>query len=113
MPSGAEDQPRPVATPSPPPMLVGVDVGGTFTDLVAWNEADRTLRLVKVPSTPPDFERGVCDALSKLADASVRSIVHGSTVATNALLERRGEPIAFITTEGFRDLLLIGRQNRP
>src|SRR3954454_8659634 len=111
MPGGAEDQPKPAATRATPAdasnathasatTIVGIDVGGTFTDLVAWREADRSLRLVKVPSTPPDFERGVCEALARLNDANVRSIVHGSTVATNALLERRGELIAFITTEG-------------
>jgi N-methylhydantoinase A len=95
---------------------IGVDVGGTFTDLVLADDAG-TLRIVKVPSTPPDFQLAVLDAVAKALGAGngVRAarVVHGSTVATNALLQRAGEPVAFITTEGFRDMLLIGRQNRP
>ena len=92
---------------------IGVDVGGTFTDLVAADDAGN-LRVVKVPSTPPAFHLGVLEAVGRvLAGASSVDVVHGSTVATNALLQRGGEPVAFITTEGFRDMLLIGRQNRP
>jgi len=95
-----------------PHLIIGVDTGGTFTDLVAWD--GRSFRTAKVPSTPPDFHRGVFQAvLSILTDGETADIIHGSTVATNALLERKGCPFAFITTEGFRDLLLIGRQNRP
>src|SRR5688500_11205145 len=93
-------------------LRIGVDVGGTFTDLVAFD--GQTLRVVKIPSTPPHFERAVIDAVNRARGvASAVDIVHGSTVATNALLERKVEPVAFITTEGFRDMLLIGRQNRP
>src|SRR5688500_11038033 len=108
---------------------IGVDVGGTFTDLVAWDGA--RLHTIKIPSTPPEFQRAVIEAVARMLDqapqwhltATTRgasdldsvevSIVHGSTVATNALLQRRGEPVAFVTTHGFRDMLLIGRQNRP
>jgi N-methylhydantoinase A len=96
------------------PLRVGVDVGGTFTDLVAWDGAQ--LRVVKLPSSPPAFERAVIDAVSVALTqigTSRADVVHGSTVATNALLERKGEPIALVTTDGFADLLLIGRQNRP
>jgi N-methylhydantoinase A len=94
-------------------LRIGVDVGGTFTDLVAV-DPDGTLRVVKVPSTPPAFHNGVLEAVGQAVggERSAR-IVHGSTVATNALLQRNGERAAMITTEGFRDLLLIGRQNRP
>src|SRR3954454_649095 len=93
---------------------IGVDVGGTFTDLVAWD--GKSLRIIKIPSTPPAFHRAVVDAVGRVTrDRSFDrvDVVHGSTVATNALLQRAGEPVAFITTEGFRDMLLIGRQNRP
>jgi N-methylhydantoinase A len=93
---------------------IGVDVGGTFTDLVAFD--GRNLTVVKIPSTPPDFDRAVVDAVRRAREATgtdaVR-VVHGSTVATNALLQRAGEPVAFVTNDGFRDMLLIGRQNRP
>ncbi|QOV90452.1 hydantoinase/oxoprolinase family protein [Humisphaera borealis] len=94
-------------------LRIGVDVGGTFTDLVAFD--GQTLRVVKIPSTPPEFHRAVIAAVATAASdgGAAEAIVHGSTVATNALLERKGEPVAFITTEGFRDMLLIGRQNRP
>jgi N-methylhydantoinase A len=93
-------------------LLIGVDVGGTFTDLVCWD--GRRLSVIKIPSTPPRFEQAVIDAIRRAnpTDSPV-SVVHGSTVATNALLQRAGEPVAFITTEGFGDMLLIGRQNRP
>jgi N-methylhydantoinase A len=92
---------------------IGVDVGGTFTDLVAL--ARGRLLTVKVPSTPRDQSEGVLRALaaSGIAPADVGELRHGTTVATNALLERRGARTALVTTEGFRDVLEIGRQNRP
>jgi N-methylhydantoinase A len=95
-------------------LLIGVDVGGTFTDLVAFEAAASKLSVLKLPSTPPDFHHAVIDAAARACagDRPAR-LVHGSTVATNALLQRAGEPVAFVTTEGFRDMLLIGRQNRP
>jgi N-methylhydantoinase A len=93
-------------------VAIGVDVGGTFTDLVAWDGT--RLHIIKIPSTPPEFHRAVIEAVRRIVKpGQSASIVHGSTVATNALLQRRGEPVAFVTTEGFRDMLLIGRQNRP
>src|SRR5688500_9510177 len=91
--------------------IVGVDVGGTFTDLVLFDGG--ALRVVKVPSTPPEFHRAVIEAVVRATPRDGARLVHGSTVATNALLQRAGEPVAFVTTEGFRDMLLIGRQNRP
>jgi N-methylhydantoinase A len=95
-------------------LRIGVDVGGTFTDLVCFHPDTGELRIVKLPSTPPDFHRAVIEAVRSVATADrIAKIVHGSTVATNALLQRAGEPCAFVTTEGFRDMLLIGRQNRP
>jgi N-methylhydantoinase A len=96
-----------------PPARLGVDVGGTFTDLVAL--VDGELVTAKVPSTPRDQARGVVHAIgvAGLDPGRVAGFAHGSTVATNALLERRGARTALVTTEGFRDVLEIGRQNRP
>src|SRR5688500_11879379 len=109
------------ATRTPPPaheqkdeLRIGVDVGGTFTDLVAYDGRTGALTVVKLPSTPPDFHRAVIEAVRRVPPPGAAArVVHGSTVATNALLQRAGQPVAFVTTEGFRDMLLIGRQNRP
>src|ERR687895_488606 len=92
---------------------LGVDVGGTFTDLVALS--DGTLITAKVPSTPQDQSVGVMNAVdaSEVEADAVTALAHGMTVATNALLERRGARMALVTTEGFRDVLEIARQNRP
>jgi len=92
---------------------LGVDVGGTFTDLVALSEG--TLITAKVPSTPQDQSEGVMGAIqtSEVEPDAVLALAHGMTVATNALLERRGARTALVTTEGFRDILEIARQNRP
>ena len=87
---------------------VGVDTGGTFTDFVVWD--GRRYYARKVRSTPDDPTRAI---LEGLADIAAAEVVHGSTVATNALLEGNGAKTAFVTTEGFEDLLQIGRQNRP
>ena len=95
------------------PFRVGVDVGGTFTDLVAYG-ADGVLHSAKVPSLPGEQWRGVLDALAALGvePASIRAFVHGTTIATNALLERKGATTGVVTTEGFRDLLEIGKGRR-
>jgi N-methylhydantoinase A len=90
--------------------LLGVDVGGTFTDFILW-EAGK-LSVYKRPSTPDDPSRAVLEGLAE-AGWSPEEVVHGSTVATNAVLERRGARTALITTRGFRDVLAIGRQTRP
>ena len=93
-------------------MRVGVEVGGTFTDLVAI-EDDR-VRIAKVPSVPSAPDEGALAALesAQLPMAEVEDLIHGSTVAINAILERKGAPIAFLVTKGFRDLLLLQRHNR-
>ena len=93
-------------------MRIGIDIGGTFTDFVVYDEAQGTLQTFKVLSTPSDPAAAVLEGLSRLPKSPSVSIVHGSTVATNALLERKGARTAFVTTHGFRDLLHIGRQNR-
>ncbi len=89
-------------------MLVGVDVGGTFTDFVGAVRGQVVTH--KVPSTPADPGIAVLDGLQRLGSTEM---AHGTTVATNAILERRGARTALITTAGFEDLLEIGRQNRP
>ena len=93
---------------------LGVDVGGTFTDLVALS-GEGTLLTAKVPSTPDDQSTGVINALSssEVEPEAVDALAHGMTVATNALLERKGAKTALVTTEGFRDVLEIARQDRP
>ena len=90
---------------------VGVDVGGTFTDLVAV-KPDGTLDIRKVASTPQDPSVGLFRALDALGADSIDVLVHGTTVATNALLERRGARVALVTTAGFEDLLWLRRQDR-
>jgi len=99
-------------------MIVGVDTGGTFTDVIR-RDPDDTLRVYKLLSTPEDPSRAIGQGVSRIVDAgaaddpSLPDVVHGTTVATNALLERRGARVAFVTTAGFEDLLALQRQNRP
>ncbi len=99
---------------------VGVDSGGTFTDICVVDQATGDVRVWKVPSTPDDPSRaiaaGVVEGLDKAANATGKDVSyfgHGTTVATNALIQHRGVKTGLITTEGFRDLLEIGRQRRP
>src|SRR3974377_296243 len=94
--------------------LIGVDVGGTFTDLICFDPRSHGLTLAKVPSYPGSQWRGVLDALAGLGIdfGEVKGFVHGTTIATNALLERRGAKTALLTTKGFKDLLEIGRTRR-
>ena len=97
--------------PEPGTARLGVDVGGTFTDLVAL--VDGRVVTAKVPSTPADQSAGVMAAVAAAGIEGAAAFAHGMTVATNALLERRGARTALLTTAGFRDVLEIGRQNRP
>ena len=93
---------------------IGVDVGGTFTDVIHLG-ADGETSVRKVLSTPPAYDRAVVSAVGELARASgdPSEIVHGTTVATNAVLERRGSRTALVTTEGFRDVLELRRLRIP
>src|SRR3990172_3213788 len=91
---------------------IGVDIGGTFTDFVVYDETSGQVSSFKLLSTPAAPEQAVLEGIRRLQPSGDASLVHGSTVATNALLERKGARIAFVTTGGFRDLLTIGRQNR-
>jgi N-methylhydantoinase A len=94
------------------PVLVAVDTGGTFTDVVTYSGGE--LRSVKVPSTPSDPSEAVLLGLTRALGTQHRfNLVHGSTVATNALLERKGARVFLVTNEGFEDVVEIGRQNRP
>ena len=90
---------------------VGVDVGGTFTDLVAIDRRGR-IETRKVVSTPSDQSEAVIQALRAVIAPQIERFVHGTTVATNMLLERRGADVAFCVTRGFTDLLFLRRQNR-
>ena len=99
-------------------VLIGVDVGGTFTDVVVWDSDSRRLSLEKVPTTPADPSRstlaGTRAALERagLPAGAVTTVRHGTTVATNALIQRTGARTGLITTRGFRDVLEIGRTKR-
>src|SRR5262245_10609813 len=94
--------------------LIGIDVGGTFTDLTAIDEATGRVVITKVPSEPGREAAAVLTGLAALRIDSrdVRRVVHGTTVGTNAVLERRGARVAIVTTAGFRDLIEIGRTKR-
>jgi N-methylhydantoinase A len=96
-------------------LVAGVDVGGTFTDLVIFDPASGAVRLAKVPTTLPNQSGGVLNAFAEAgADlASIDLIVHGTTTTTNAVLERQLAKTGLVTTQGFRDVLELGRRTRP
>ncbi len=111
-------------------LRIGIDIGGTFTDFVIYNPSTQQIRTFKLLSTPRDPAEAVLEGLRRIREESVQcsvssdqclntehcspiTVIHGSTVATNALLERKGARTALVTTRGFRDVLQIGRQNRP
>ena len=94
--------------------IVGVDVGGTFTDIFAINPKTGEIKTAKTPSTPADQSVGFLNGLSAISDLqSIDAVVHGTTVGTNALLERKGARTGLITSEGFRDVLEMRRRDRP
>ena len=92
---------------------IGIDIGGTFTDFVSYNDLDKTIRSFKLLSTSSNPAEGVVSGLAQVSVPVAYTIVHGSTIATNALLERKGIRTGLVTTKGFRDILRIGRQQRP
>lgn len=100
-------------------LRVASDVGGTFTDSIAYDEATRRITISKVPTTPTNRALGTVEGLRRAlaaqgrTGASVGYVGHGMTTATNAVIQRKGAVTAFVTNRGFRDLLLIGRQDRP
>jgi len=95
--------------------LIGVDVGGTFTDVFVLDDATGTADVAKVPTTRPDQSGGFLDGIAQRVDdlSSVGVVVHGTTAGTNALLERKGARIGVITTQGLRDVLEMRRRDRP
>ncbi|VFA97782.1 hydantoinase/oxoprolinase family protein [Nocardia cyriacigeorgica] len=96
-------------------MRMAVDIGGTFTDVVAYDDVRRTLALGKALSTPADLIAGIFDGVraAEVPDEELSLVIHGSTVVVNALIERKGARTALVTTRGFRDVYEIGRINRP
>jgi N-methylhydantoinase A len=104
---------RDAVSPAGMSARVGVDVGGTFTDLVAWAPSGR-LSALKVPTTPAHPARGVLAGLAALGEAGARpaAIAHGTTIVTNAIVEHQGAVVGLVTTRGFRDVLEIARQSR-
>ena len=91
--------------------LAGVDVGGTFTDFAFWDDERKTVFLHKVLTTPHDATEGIIAGIAGLPQRP-QAIVHGTTLVTNALIERRGAVVGFVTTKGFRDTLEMGRELR-
>src|SRR5512144_991011 len=98
---------------------IASDVGGTFTDSIAYDAASRRISVSMVPTTPQAREVGTIDSLRRTLEElgadgrAVDYVGHGMTTATNAVIQRTGAKTAFVTNRGFRDLLLIGRQDRP
>src|SRR5439155_21801619 len=90
---------------------LAIDTGGTFTDCV-WVEQGR-LRMLKVFSTPSDPSQAILEALHKIGVAAPLTLLHGTTVGTNTVLQRKGANVALVTTKGFEDAIEIGRQARP
>ena len=96
-------------------IVIGVDVGGTFTDILAFEEETGRVSVAKTPSTKEDQSKGFLEGILKATNdlSLVSTIIHGTTVATNALLERKGAKTGIITTRGFRDVLEMRRRDRP
>src|SRR5438067_4478139 len=98
---------------------LGVDVGGTFTDLLLVHDESGSLHRVKTPSTPADPSEGVLTGIKRIAEsagteiADIRNILHGTTVATNAVLESKGARVGLITTKGFKQILHLARSQTP
>src|SRR5438309_126062 len=100
--------------PSRPQILrIAIDTGGTFTDCVWIDPKTHRLKMLKVFSTPADPSQAIVEALNKIAGVREFVLLHGTTVGTNTLLERKGARTALVTTAGFEDAIEIGRQARP
>ena len=99
------------ARPRTQPFHIAIDTGGTFTDCV-WVERGQ-VRMLKVFSTPADPSQAIVEALEKIGQRTRVVLLHGTTVGTNTLLQRKGARVALVTTAGFEDAIEIGRQARP
>src|SRR5580765_3117824 len=97
--------------PNSSPFRIAIDTGGTFTDCV-WVERGR-VRMLKVFSTPADPSQAILEVLKKIGAKTGLTLLHGTTVGTNTLLQRKGARVALVTTAGFEDAIEIGRQARP
>ena len=99
-------------------LTFGIDIGGTFTDVVAYEAETGALHVSKVPSTPPRLAEGFLEGIRRLlaergaSSDAVERVVHGTTIGTNAVLEHRGATLGVLMTEGFQDVLTIGRHKR-
>jgi N-methylhydantoinase A len=93
-------------------MRIGIDAGGTFTDFIVSHDSGK-LETFKLRSNPRSPATVILAGIAQAAGSRKAEVVHGSTVATNALLERKGVRTALVTTAGFEDVIAIGRQNRP
>ena len=96
-------------------IVVAVDIGGTFTDLIGFDDAAGRFVQAKTLTTPTELVQGVIDCIRKsgLAAAAIDELIHGSTIAINTLIERKGAKTGLIVTRGTRDVYIIGRGNRP
>ena len=98
---------------------IGVDIGGTFTDIVAINNFSDQFEIIKVPSIPNNYTIGIKNGIKQLLTnkewdpSEIELFFHGTTIATNTVIERKGALTALLTTEGFRDVLEVGRTSRP
>ena len=97
-------------------LLLGVDIGGTFTDLMLFEPRTGSMDFMKVLTTPDDLSRGVLEGIRAITEAGETSeeislAIHGSTIGINTIIERKGARTGLITTRGFEDVLLIGRQS--
>ena len=98
---------------------VGVDVGGTFTDLIYVDDEAGVIRVHKLPTTPDDPSRGTVEGIKLITEAagespaSLDQVFHGTTIATNIVIEHNGAKVGMITTEGYRDILHIARHKKP
>src|SRR3954471_17910084 len=99
-------------------LTFGIDIGGTFTDVVAYEAGTRSLHVAKVPSTPEHLGDGFLAGIRRVlaecgaAPGDVERVVHGTTIGTNAMLEHRGATLGLLMTDGFEDVLAIGRHRR-